>query len=61
MVQWLRIHQPMQAMGVQALVQEDSTCRGATKPVHHYYWVHTPEPELCNKRSQCNEKPEHHN
>ena len=28
--QWLRIHLPMQ---VRALVREDRTCRGATKPV----------------------------
>ena len=28
-------------MGTQvwSLVQEDSTCRGATKPVHHSYWA----------------------
>ena len=35
--QWLRIHLPMQETGVRALVQEDPTCRGATKPVHHNY------------------------
>ncbi|KAJ8784423.1 hypothetical protein J1605_008267 [Eschrichtius robustus] len=33
--QWLRIHLPMQETRVQALVREDPTCRGATKPVHH--------------------------
>ena len=33
--QWLRIHLPMQGTWVQALVQEDPTCRGATKPVHY--------------------------
>ena len=31
--QWLRIRLPMQGTRVQALVQEDPTCRGATKPV----------------------------
>ena len=31
--QWLRIHLPMQGTWVQALVQEDPTCRGATKSV----------------------------
>ena len=36
-VQWLRIHLPMQATWVQALVLEDLTCRGATKPVCHNY------------------------
>ena len=36
-VQWLRIHLPMQGTRVQALLREDPTCRGATKPVHHNY------------------------
>ncbi|KAJ8781824.1 hypothetical protein J1605_010808 [Eschrichtius robustus] len=36
-VQWLRIHLPMQGTRVRALVQEDPTCRGATKPVSHNY------------------------
>ena len=35
--QWLRIHLPMQGIRVRALVQEDLTCRGATKPVRHSY------------------------
>ena len=35
--QWLRIRLPMQETRVRALVQEDPTCRGATKPVHHHY------------------------
>ena len=30
--QWLRIHLPMQETRDPALVQEDPTCRGATKP-----------------------------
>ena len=42
--QWLRIHLPMQGTWVQALVQEDPTCRRATKPVHHNYWACTPQP-----------------
>ncbi|KAJ8785232.1 hypothetical protein J1605_007451 [Eschrichtius robustus] len=33
----LRIHLPMQGTRVQALVWEDPTCRGATKPVSHNY------------------------
>ena len=33
--QWLRIRLPMQGTRVRALVQEDPTCRGATKPVRH--------------------------
>ena len=35
--QWLRIHLPMQGTGVQAPVQEDPTCHGATKPMRHNY------------------------
>ena len=35
--QWLRIHLPMQGTRVRALVQEDPTCRGATKPMRHNY------------------------
>ena len=37
--QWLRICLPMQRTRVRALVWEDPTCRGATKPVHHNYWA----------------------
>ena len=29
----------MQGTQVQALLQEDPTCHGATKPVHHNYWA----------------------
>ena len=36
-VQLLRIHLPMQGTQVPALVQEDPTCHGATKPVRHNY------------------------
>ena len=35
--QWLRIHLPMQGTRVRALVWEDPTCRGATKPTRHNY------------------------
>ena len=42
-VQWLGIHLPMQGTWVRALVREDPTCCGATKPVHNY-WACTPEP-----------------
>ena len=34
-VYWLRIRLPMQGTRVRALVREDPTCHGATKPVHH--------------------------
>ena len=36
--QWLGIRLLMQGTWVRALVREDPTCRGATKPVHHNYW-----------------------
>ena len=39
--QWLRVRLPMQGTRVRALVWEDPTCHGATKPVHH-----TTEPAL---------------
>ena len=35
--QWLRICLPMQGIRVRALVWEDTTCRGATRPVSHNY------------------------
>ena len=35
--QWLRIRLPMQGTRVQALVWEDPTCRGATKPMRYNY------------------------
>ena len=67
--QWLRIRLPMQGTQVRALVQEDPTCRIATKPVRHNYWACVPqllkpthlEPVLHNKRSHHNEKPVHRN
>ena len=48
-VQWLKSLLSMQGTSVQSLVQVDSPCCRATKPVCH------------NKRSHCNEKPAHHN
>ena len=33
--QWLGIRLPMQGTRVRALVWEDPTCRGATRPVSH--------------------------
>ena len=36
-VQWLRICLPMQGTRVRALVWEDPTCCGATRPVSHNY------------------------
>ena len=37
--QWLRICLPMQGTQVRALVWEDPTCHGATRPVSHIYWA----------------------
>ena len=37
--QWLRVCLPMQGTRVRALVWEDPTCRGATRPVSHSYWA----------------------
>ena len=42
--QWLRISLPMQGTRVQALAQEDPTCHGAAKPVHHNYGACALEP-----------------
>ena len=38
--QWIR----MQGTQVRSLIWEDSTCRGATKPVCHNYGARVPEP-----------------
>ena len=46
--QWLRTRLPMQGTRVRALVREDSTCHGATKPVHHNYWACALEPASHN-------------
>ena len=35
--QWLRVRLPKQGTRVRALVREDPTCHGATKPVRHNY------------------------
>ena len=46
--QWLRIHVPVQGTRVWALVREDPTCLGATKPVRHSYWDCALEPASHN-------------
>ena len=46
--QWLRICLPMQGTRVWALVWEDPTCHGATKPVRHNYWACALEPASHN-------------
>ena len=46
--QRLRIRLPMQQTQVRALVREDPTCCGATKPMHHNYWACALEPASHN-------------
>ena len=46
--QWLRIHLPMQGTQVRALVREEPTCHGATKPVRHNYRACALEPASHN-------------
>ena len=38
----------MQGTRVRALVWEDPTCRGATKPMRHNYWAWALEPTSHN-------------
>ena len=47
-VQWLRVRLPRQGTWVRALVQEDPTCCGATKPMYHNYCACALEPESHN-------------
>ena len=51
----------MQGTRVRALVQEDPTCRGATKLVRHNYWAYTLEPTSHNYWAHVPQllKPEH--
>ena len=51
--QWLRICLPMQGTQVRALVWEDPTCHGATKPVRHNYWACALEPEATTTEPTC--------
>ena len=60
LIQQIQICLPIQGTQFGSLVQEDSTCYGATNPVHHMKPVRL-EPVLCNKRSHCSEKPVHCN
>ena len=41
----------MQGTRVQALIREDPTCHGATKPVSHNYWACALEPTSHNYRA----------
>ena len=46
--QWLGIHLPTQGTWVRALIRQDPTCRGATKPVRHNSWACALEPASHN-------------
>ena len=48
LVQWIRIHLPMQGTQVHSLVREDSTCRGATKLTGHSYGARALERGSCS-------------
>ena len=71
--QWIRLYLPMQGTQVWPPIWEDLLCHRAAKPVCRNYWacalepgsrnywsLHALEPGLHNRRSHCNEKPEHH-
>ena len=53
-VQWLRIHLPMQGTWILSMVQEDLPRYKATKTASHNISACTLEPVLCNKKSHCN-------
>ena len=56
--QWLRIRLPIQGTRVWALVWEDPTCCGATKPMGHNYWacaLEPKEPQLLSPRATTTE------
>ena len=48
-IQWLGIHQTW----VWPLIQEDPTCLGATKPVHHSYRAVCRMTDACGPYSLC--------
>ena len=47
LAEWIRISLPVQGTQVQSLVQEDPTCRAATKPMPA-----TTEPKLCSRAQE---------
>ena len=57
--QWLRICLPMQGTRVRALVWEDPTCHGATRPMATVTEPARLEPVLRNKRGRDSERPAH--
>ena len=62
-VQWWGMLLLMQGTQALFLVRDDSTCRGATKPMCHHHWAHTRvllKPMFPDERSPHNDKPAHH-
>ena len=59
MTQWLRAHLPIRGTRVLSLVWEDSTCRGATKPMPQLLEPEPLDPVLFDKRNHSSEKPAH--
>ena len=66
--QWIRIRLSKQGTWIRFLVQVDSTCPEAMKPVHHNYWACAAAAEACrlkpvfhSKTSHSKEKPSHCN
>ena len=59
--QWLRVCLLMQGTRVRALVWEDPTCRGATRPMATTTEPARLEPVLRNKRGRNGERPAHRN
>ena len=47
-VQWIRIHLPVQETQAWSLVWEDSACHKAAGPVQQNYWARVQEPTHCN-------------
>ena len=57
-VQWLRIHLPVQGTQVRSLVWEDPTCFRAAKLLCLNHWSpRAPEPVVFNKKSHHRDKP----
>ena len=53
MVQWIRIHLPVQGTWVRPLVQDYPTCHRATEPVHHRYQAQVLQPPSPRTQSVC--------
>ena len=57
---WYRTHLPGWGTRIWSLLQEDSTCHGATKPLQHNYWAHVlqlPKPILRGLSSKTRGAP----